>query len=206
LTVPILLERESWFVVAADVAPIRRLAARGSRRRRRQDADEQRHGRRPDESRACVRRALVELERRSAGPLTLHSDDKSSYRTLIREVFGGRAEHLTTAGTLRRTTRNPLFPINTTITMTRDNCGRMRRESWLVSKKMRWLRAQMHLFIVFRNYVRQRFNRDDPKRASACFLGLLPRRLRSEEALRWRQDWGARSVHPMSLSGARTTG
>ena len=87
--------------------------------------------------------------------------------------------------------------------MSRDNCGRLRRMSWLVSKSGRWLKAQLDIFIVYRNYVRTRFNRDQPKRASACFLGLLARRLRAGEALRWRQDWGCRSIHPISLSGMR---
>ena len=201
VTVPILIERESWFIVHASAAPIRRLAAPGSRRRLRQEMDEARHGRRPDRSRACVRRTLRQLDRRTDGELTLDTDEKSSYRTLAREVFGDRVRHRRTSSRVARSTSNPLFPINTTIAMSRDNCGRLRRRSWLVSKKRRWLRAQLAIFTVYRNYVRCRFNRDDERVSPASSLGLLTRRITSHEALRWRQDWGARSVHPLSLSG-----
>lgn len=203
LTVPILIERVTWFVVAADAAPIRRLARRGSARRTWQDAHEARYGKRPDKSRACVEGVLRELQRRCPGAIALHTDKKASYATLCRRIFGAHVTHTTTAGSEARTTRNPLFPINTTIAMSRDNCGRLRRKSWLVSKAGRWLKAQLDIFIVYRNYVRPRFNRDPPKRAPGCFLGLIARRLRPSEALRWRQDWGRRSLHPISLSGMR---
>jgi len=203
VTVPIVIERESWFIVATGAAPIRRLARKGTSRRTWQDAHERKHGRRPDLSRECVRGALRELAHKREGPLQLHTDRKSSYATLCREVFRDEVTHMTTAGSEARTTRNPLFPINSTIAMSRDNCGRLRRKSWLVSKAVRFLKAHLDIFAVYRNYVRKRFNRDDPKRAPACFLGLLPRGLWPSEALRWRQDWGERSIHPISLSGRR---
>jgi hypothetical protein len=34
-------------------------------------------------------------------------------------------------------------------------------------------------------------------------LGFVPRRLTVHELLSWRQDWGARSVHPLSRKGRR---
>jgi transposase-like protein len=206
LTVPILIEKASWFIVATGVAPIRRLARRGTRRRAWQDAHEQKCGRRPDKGRECTRNTLLALARRCSGRLTLRSDQKSSYARLCREVFADRATHEVTPGSAARTTRNPLFAINTTIAMSRDNCGRLRRRSWLVSKLGRWLKGQLDIFTVYRNYVRQRFNRDDPKLAPACLLGLIDRRLHPSEALRWRQDWGAASIHPLSLSGMRSVG
>ncbi|MFN3239879.1 MAG: hypothetical protein ACE37K_00005 [Planctomycetota bacterium] len=148
LTVPILIERKSWFLVAADTAPIRRLARRGTTRRAWQDAHEQQHGRRPDRSRECVEGVLRELDRRCTGQLGLHTDKKASYARSCKKVFGDRATHTTTSGTEARTIRNPLFPINATIAMSRDNCGRLRRKSWLVSKAARWLKAQLDLFAV----------------------------------------------------------
>jgi hypothetical protein len=96
---------------------------------------------------------------------------------------------------------NPLFPVNNTITMTRDNCGRLRRDSWLVSKRAEDLRHQLALYVVYRNYVRQRFNHDARHESPATFLGLLPRALTTEETARWRQNIGPLSVHPMSVNG-----
>ncbi|MCR9248090.1 MAG: hypothetical protein NXI31_23930, partial [bacterium] len=55
LTVPIVMEKESWFLVAATAGPIRRLAPKGTKRRMWQDHHERKHGKRKDRSRACVR-------------------------------------------------------------------------------------------------------------------------------------------------------
>ena len=207
LTMPVLIEKDSWFVVATAVGPSRRLAAVGTARRRWQDHEEQKNGQRPDRSRECVVSVLRELDRRLDGaPLVLRSDQKSSYATVAQEVFGERVRHERTSGRDPRTVRNPLFPINTTLAMTRDNCGRLRRQSWLVTKKGACLQSQMHQFVVYRNYVRKRFNRDKEPKSPAVHLNLLPRSLSIPEAIRWRQDWGDRSIHPLSLDGRRSVG
>ena len=204
LTLPILIEKKTWFVVSWAVGSIRRLARRGTARRRWQDHVESVQGRRPDQSRACVRQVLADLDARIDGELILRTDQKASYATVAHGVFGERVVHETTAGTRVRDKHNPLFPINMTIEMTRDNCGRLRRKSWLVTKVARRLHQHMALFAVFRNYVRRRFRRDPKRRTPAAILGLLPRNLLPLEVVRWRQDWGCRSPHPLSASGGRS--
>jgi hypothetical protein len=205
VTMPVLIERQTWFVVATTTGAIRRLARQGTGRRRRQDQEDMRRGRRADESRSCVRKVLELLQEKvPTGNVTLQSDEKSSYRTLAKAVFGDRLEHQTTPGKRLRTTSNPLFPINTTMAMTRDNCGRLRRRSWLVSKDRRFLALQLLVFTVYRNYMRRRFNRDGRHETAAVLLGLLPRQLQGHEVLSWRQDWGPLSVHPMSPDASRT--
>ena len=161
LTMPVLIEREHWFVVTTEVGSSRRLAAKGTERRAWQDREELLNGPRPDQSRECVLTVMQDLDRRIAGSdLVLETDQKSSYATIANEVFGKRVVHMTTSSRQARTTCNPLFPINTTLAMTRDNLGRLRRQSWLVTKKGEFLRGHMNLFLAYRNYVRKRFNRD----------------------------------------------
>jgi len=207
LTMPVLIEREAWFVVATAVGPIRRLAPRGTPRRRAQDHEDRRHGRRPDHSRRCVTAVLRQLERRIRGqPLVLRTDQKASYRAIARQVFGERVVHQTTSSRLLRDRFNPLFPINTTLAMTRDNCGRLRRRSWLVTKKRERLQGHLHVFTVYRNYMRKRFNRDRHYQTPAWFLGLLPRQLLAAEVVAWRQDWGHRSILPTSYDATRSVG
>jgi transposase-like protein len=204
LTMPVLIEKETWFVVATAVGSIRRLAKAGSVRRARQERDEQGTPR-PDQSSQCVRQVLDALARKVAeGSVLLHTDQKASYGTIASSVFGDRLVHETTAGTLVRSTHNPLFSINTTLAMTRDNCGRLRRKSWLVTKKAERLQNHLLLFTIYRNYVRRRFNRDQETDTPAKFLGLLPRNLHRQEVLAWRQDWGDLSIHPMSSRGSHT--
>ena len=207
LTMPVLIEREHWFVVTTEVGSSRRLAAKGTERRAWQDREELLNGPRPDQSRECVLTVMQDLDRRIAGSdLVLETDQKSSYATIANEVFGKRVVHMTTSSRQARTTCNPLFPINTTLAMTRDNLGRLRRQSWLVTKKGEFLRGHMNLFLAYRNYVRKRFNRDKEPHSPGVRLGLLPRNLTVAEALGWRQDCGPRSIHPQSPDGRRFIG
>lgn len=203
LTMPVLIDRDSYLVVATAVGPIRRLSSPGTRRRRLQDDGESRTGPRRDRSRRCVRAVMRRLRGSTAGRIELLSDEKVSYGQLGREVFGTDFCHSTTLSTLARGTFNPLFPINLTLAMTRDNCGRLRRRSWLVTEKRRCLQFHLHLFTAYRNYVRRRHNYDQPNETPGFLLGFVPRALRVREVLRWRQDWGEASIHPISRNAAR---
>lgn len=198
LTMPVMIEGQSFFVISALPGPIRRLAPPGTARRHRQDRAERRRGQRRDRSRRCVAAVLAHLKQLAptTSRLTLRTDEKASYASLIAATFGRLAVHETTSSRLARGTFNPLHAINLTIAMARDNCGRLRRKSWLTSKKRRYLRAHMHLFIAFRNYERPRRNHDDHTLTPAVELGVLDRPLRPEAILSWRQDWGFRSLHP----------
>jgi hypothetical protein len=119
---------------------------------------------------------------------------------LIRAAFGSERTiaHGTTKSTRQRDVSNPLFAINQTEAMARDLVGRLRRLSWLVSKKRRYLDLGLAIFIAWRNLVRRRFNHEECSPAQA--LGFTPRRMSAEELCSWRQDWGRRSVHPLGWS------
>lgn len=206
LSVPLLIERESRYIVWAECAPIRPHGRMSPARKRAVLEDELRYGPRKDLSRRSVRRTLrrgAELCARGA-QVTVSSDEKPSYPFLLREAFGRRLQgHERTNSELARSTWNPLFPINHTEAMARDLMGRMRRESWLVSKKRRFLDLGLALWSAYRNLVRRRFNDDEFSPAEK--LGFAPRRLTPGEVLSWRQDWGRRSVHPLS-GGSRSVG
>ena len=203
LTLPVVIDKDTYFVVATMAGPIRRLAPPGTARRARQEREEAANGRRRDRSRVCVRATLHALAGRLGdSSLTLLSDEKASYGTLATEVFGTSVRHIATSSRLPRTAFNPLFPINLTLAMSRDNCGRLRRDSWLVTEKRRCLQLHMHLFTAYRNYVRRRRNHDRAVDTPAVLLGLLARPLELEEVLAWRQDWGPRSIHPTASTGA----
>jgi hypothetical protein len=85
--------------------------------------------------------------------------------------------------------------------MLRDLSGRLRRRSWLVTKRRRYLDLGLQLAMAYRNLVRRRFNRD--KESPAQRAGFMKRRLVPGEVLGWRQDWGAGlSIHPTASSRA----
>ena len=199
LSVPMLIERDSRYIIWAESAPIRPHGRKSKARERAVRDEEARFGPRKDLSRRSVERTLRRgadlLE--AAHRVILHSDEKPTYPGIAREVFGAaRLEHWCTNSELGRDTWNPLFPINHTEAMGRDSCGRLRRDSWLVSKKRRYLDLGMQLWMAWRNYVRRRFNYDEASPAQQ--LGFVSRRLTAGELLSWRQDWGRRSIHPLS--------
>jgi hypothetical protein len=129
--------------------------------------------------------------------VAVDTDKKTSYPVQLREAFGReRLLHSRTSSREPRTVANPLFPINQTEAIGRDLLGRLRRESWLASKKRRYLDLGFQMLMAWRNYVRPRFNRD--RRTPAEIAGFARRGVRVEELLGWRQDWAGRSLSPFS--------
>lgn len=201
LTLPMLIEKRSRLILAARSAPIRPGGAKPAKRLRAIADDERRFGRRQSRSQAAVRSVLragaAVCQNLSLVPL--ETDEKSSYRSLAKEVFGPRVIHTTTSSRLPRKSWNPLFPINHGEAVARCLMGRLRRRSWLVSKRRWYLNGHLYLYIVSRNLVWPRFNRDHE--SPAQLAGWLPRRLRPWQVLSWRQDFGDASGHPLSVSG-----
>ena len=199
LTLPVVLERESRFLVWARCAPIRPRGKMTPERRRVIAAEARRFGRRRDRSRAAVYQCLQKAAELTEGQplLEIHTDQKSTYPRLLRRAFGKeRICHRTVNSKEVRDTYNLLFPINNNEAIARDLTGRLRRESWLVSKQARYLDLQLGLFATWRNYMRRRFNYD--KNTAAQHLGWVQRRMRHDEVVGWRQDWGELSIYPMA--------
>ena len=199
LSIPVVIDAKTRFVIWAESATIRPRGKMTPSRRLGIERDEARFGYRRDQSRGSVRRSLeraaVLLDPKTK--IVLDTDEKSSYVGLARAVFGrGRLFHRQTSGRLPRTASNPLFAINHTEAMARDLMGRLRRDSWLASKKRRYLDLGLQIFMAWRNLVRRRFNGDEESPAE--MLGFLPRRISEVEALSWRQELGRKSVHPIA--------
>ena len=127
--------------------------------------------------------------------MILQTDCKSTYPGLAKAAFGEcRLVHGQTLGSDPRNGESPLAAINLTEAMMRDLTGRVRRESWLTSKRRRFLNLHLGMYAAWRNWVRPRFNRDEM--CPGQVAGLAARRLSPGELVGWRQDWGQRSPSP----------
>ena len=207
VTVPVLVDKQDKLVVAVGVAPIRRVARRGSRRHRWLQRYEQEHGRQPDLGHRSVRRVLARLRHLLDGRrATLVTDQKASYAALCQQHVAGEIVHEVVSSRALRTAYNPLFAVNLTEAMLRDNSGRLRRRTWLVSQRRSCLLLQLHLFQAYRNWTRQRTNKDPPELTPGVAMGLLHGRLGFDELVAWRQDWRLRSIHPASCDGRECVG
>jgi len=204
ISMPVLIERRSYFIVWSECASIRPRGSRNEARRAAIASEAARFGEREDRSRPLslrtLRRGTVLAERSGLG--LLQTDEKSVYPRLATRAFINQGlVHETTNSRVARTTWNPLFPINHTEAIARDLLGRLRRRSWLVSKKRKFLDLAMHCLMAYRNFVRKRFNQDESHVSPAQVLGFVDRRLRVAEILAWRQDWLGRSMVPDALGG-----
>ena len=189
LSVPVLIEKRSYFLVSTAAAPLRRKGRMTPRQKSQRRAHEARHGRRPTRSDAAVRRCLASLARSARARVPLDSDRKASYRRIARRLLGGRIRHLTHDAAAPRNRLNPLFPINHSNAMLRYCLARLRRRSWCVTKRRIWLERALDMYTAWFNYCRGITIRTRTSPAQA--LGLAKRRLAIREWLSWRQDWHA---------------
>ena len=199
VTFPVLLERTTRYLIWGEAAPIRPKGKMTKARRARIAREIRRHGRRGNGSVRACRRTLqrgVDVVAPTASVI-LQTDEKRTYPILARRAFGPeRLEHQTTNSKVARATWNQLFPVNHEDTRMRCTMGRLRRESWLVTKRRRYLDLAFHMNAAYRNLVRTRYN--DDKESPAQMLGFVHRRLTHWEVLGWAQVWGKRSIHPAS--------
>ena len=198
VTVPVLIEDQSMFISFVDAAPIRPSGRSSERRAKAIHRYETRFGRRTNRSREALTRLFrwLSIHVDPYSQVVLNSDEKILYGYLGRRQFGDRLLHFKTNSKRPRNSHNPLFRINLTNALARDLNGRLRRKSWLVSKRFEYLKLQLFLHAAYRNYVRPRFNRDE--HTPGQILGFAPRRLAFTELLTWRQDWARASIHPLA--------
>jgi transposase-like protein len=196
VTVPVLIDRQSLFIVATSVGALRRRGRLTPQQRLRRATHERRRGRRPSQSAAAVRAVFKRLRDvvPSDEPVVLDSDHKPLYGSLGRTLFASRFRWRRHDATARRDHANPLFPINHTNARLRHFLARLRRRTWCVSKRESALRAHLSIATVWSNYVRGITNRTRTTPAQA--LRIVPRSYRPEELLAWRQDWGSLSLAP----------
>ena len=192
VTVPVLIQARSLLVVHAETAP---LAPRGNLdafRLLRKERDEHLFGKRRSGSRAAVESTLRRLDCTLADDayLNLVSDRKSSYRKLVRQIFGRRfGSHVQESSKRRRDRSNPLFAINHTLAMLRDGVSRLVRRSWGASKRRGPLDAHLWVWIAYRNYVRG-ITVLAPRITPAMVAGVMGAPRCSADLFRWR--WAGR--------------
>ena len=116
-----------------------------------------------------------------AGTLVLHSDDHPAYRRALRRVrrhpkLRTRIRHHVTSSTLRRTCRNPLFPVNLADLLIRHASANHRRETIAFSKRRQAALERLALFAVWRNAIKRR-RENGPVTTAAMEVGLTSRPL-----------------------------
>jgi hypothetical protein len=181
VTMPVLIERRSYFAVHFEVAP---LPPRGKPHRNERERPK---GSRRSGSNAAVERCFRVLAdvRPKDKDVVVSSDFKPSYGGLLRKVLPGAHRHLRHSSKARRDRYNPLFPINHTLAMLRDGLSRLVRRSWGASKQRDWLERHAWIWIAYRNYIRGVTNRT-PRKSPGQALGVIARQFSKNTLFEWR--------------------
>ena len=187
VTMPVLIERKSYFVLDLKTAA---LPARGGLRRvdrERKVEREKVQGRRRSGSVKAVEHCFETLAALGStrGPIHVQTDRKATYPGILRRRFSGRLVHQRLSSTAKRDYGNPLFPINHTLAMMRDGISRLVRRTWAASKLRAKLERHAWIWLVWRNYVRAITNRS-ARVTPAMALKVETKRWRPSEILAWR--------------------
>jgi transposase-like protein len=114
------------------------------------------------------------------------SDDHPAYRRALRRlrrhVGLPHLRQQVTPSTLRRTTTNPLFPVNLTDLLLRHAQANHRRETIAFSKRRQAALERLAVFTVWRNAIKNR-RENEPGETAAMAAGLLQRPLEWAEVL-----------------------
>ena len=203
VTVPLLIDKHTYFLLAWAAAPMRRKGRMTPGQKKMRDSHEALHGKRPTQSNAAVTRCLAVLKRHARCPVVLETDRKPSYRRIAARLLGARLVHLTRDSRTRRDRKNPLFPINHTNAMVRYCLARLKRRTWCITRRRGWLERALAVYASWFNYCRGITNKTRTSPAQA--VGIAHSRLTESDWLSWRQAWhNAGRILPAGLA-ANTT-
>jgi hypothetical protein len=176
----------SHFVYALTESELRRKGRMTKAQRVRRGEEELAVGR-PD-PRAIEKGVLELLEwvLAEGSETEVHTDDHPAYPRAIQKLSGGRRVRLqVTSSRERRTTRNPLFPVNRQDLMLRHTGANHRRETIAFSKLRASVIERGWLQVVFMNFLKP-FSEKRQDRTPAQRLGIVRRRLTLGDVLRTR--------------------
>jgi len=194
VTIPVLIERNSYFVIHAESAD---LPARGHLtpfHKARKISYETLHGKRRSGSRKAVKNTLEKLNSFAFGIIDIQSDRKRTYKSLARQLFGDRlGMHHAISSADPRIPGSILFPINQTLAMLRDGVSRLVRRSWGNAKKRFSIDRHLWIWMAWRNYVRG-ITVVNTEETPAMVVGVSEKQWKVADFLRWR-------VFPASFFG-----
>ena len=152
LSICVAVEKSSRFILAAKVEqmPAKGLLAKISRKK---------YGPRADHRKAGLSKVLSHVKAVSVPSLLIESDECPRYTVAVKRYlpyalhrrYKGRRGCIVGQGELKRGGFDPLFSLNHSCAMFRDNLKRLTRKSWCTTKKPQQLQMLVNLYVCFHN-------------------------------------------------------
>ena len=150
LTIPMVVDKESYFIVSARSAhtlsnsryPSIRASSNSKRREKISVRD------------LIILRTLDRVNTmKPDGRIVMDTDGGTLYPRFLNEVFGSRLIHNRYNAGIPEEAKK-LFPINNTMACMRAEIGKVKREGWYLTKDNTWLNAHLAIYTVYYNYFR----------------------------------------------------
>ena len=174
------VERETDFFIYHTDSEVRRSGTMTERQKIRRAELEKLYGR-PDPQ--AVRKDMTHLLSVSLAGQTsavVHSDGHQSYRRAINDT-NCNITHVVTSGRAHRDKRNKLWPINLLDMLVRHSSANHKRETIAFSKRRQSSAERLTIFLVWRNYVKVRREKNPSGPTPAMARGMFDHRLTVEE-------------------------
>jgi hypothetical protein len=188
----IAVEADSWYIYNFTDSPLRRKGTMTAAQKAKREELEETMGRPiPKAVENGIYGLLHPLvEHLPDGVMQLHCDDHKAYpralRRLKRDVESLNQIELTvTSSKTRRTSKNPLFPVNLTDLRLRHGNANHRRETIAFSKRRQCAMERMAILSVSHNFVQKR-SQNGIDQSSAGVRGIESKRLSWKEILKQR--------------------
>jgi len=153
VSIPLAVEKQSRRIIAIGVAsmPAKGKLAKISRAK---------YGARDDDRKEALAQVLECVKNAAPGIKVIKSDMCPRYPNIVKKTFGSQVSHLTYKGRrgcivgqgeLKRGGFDPLFSLNHTCAMVRDNLKRLSRRTWCTTKKRGCLKWMLDLYVWCHN-------------------------------------------------------
>lgn len=152
VSVTVAVEKGSRYILGFEVSrmPAKGLLAKKALKK---------YGYRVDERAAGRNRLFRKIRGKIAPNAIIQSDENPHYKPDVKEFFPD-CQHLTVKGQrgavqgqgeLKKVGFDPLFTLNHTLAMMRDNINRLIRKTWCTTKKIQPLTDHLELYVYFHN-------------------------------------------------------
>ena len=179
---PVIVGAVSHFFRGFEEAELRRSGRMTPYQRKKRAKVEEQHGR-PDPQ--AVEKAVARLLEQVVPPgatVQLHSDDHRAYPRAFRRLPDRRFEQQVTSSKERRTTKNPLFPVNLLDLLIRHSGANHKRETIAWSKRRQGSIERLAVLQTWRNWLKS-WSEKKQDETPAQRLGLTDRKWTVVEVL-----------------------
>jgi hypothetical protein len=167
LTIPIVVESNSYFIVSAQAAHTYSLSSIPSEKERIDLSRSHEISKRN----SVIKKTLRRCKRmKPQGRIVIDTDKKTTYPKLLEEVFGKENLVHKKWDAQIDEEKIKLFPVNNTIACIRSEKPMLRRETWHLTKSINFLNKHLSIYTVYYNYMRKKkYSRRQNKKTLKIF-------------------------------------